>query len=99
MLIPNWHRGKTTPLESGVKLEHLIDHMDHICQLAGNAMNIGIGTDLDGGYGREQSPGDLDTIADLQRLPSMLAERGYKNSDIAGVMHANFVRFLERAWA
>ena len=99
MLIPDWERGETTPEESGVKLEHVINHMDHICQLAGNADHIGIGTDLDGGYGREQSPGDLDTIADLQRLPSMLAQRGYEESDVAGVMHGNFIRFLNSAWA
>ena len=72
--------------------------MDHICQLAGNARHIGIGTDLDGGYGREQSPRDLDTIADLQRLPSMLAARGYAEADIANVMHGNFLRFLNDAW-
>ena len=99
MLIPDWERGETTPEESGVKLEHVINHMDHICQLAGNADHIGIGTDLDGGYGREQSPGDLDTIADLQRLPSMLAQRGYEEPEVAGVMHGNFIRFLNSAWA
>ena len=93
MLVADWQRGLTTPKESGVKLEHVLDHMDHICQLAGNARHIGIGTDLDGGYGREQSPGDLDTIADLQRLPGMLAERGYAEADIAGVMHGNFCVF------
>ena len=99
MLIPDWERGETTPEESGVKLEHVINHMDHICQLAGNADHIGIGTDLDGGYGLEQSPGDLDTIADLQRLPSMLGQRGYEESDVTGVMHGNFIRFLNSAWA
>ena len=98
MLVPNWQRGKTTPESSGVKLKHVIDHMDHICQLAGNARHIGIGTDLDGGYGREQSPGDLDTIADLQRLPALLSARGYSEDDIAGVMHGNFLRFLREAW-
>ena len=99
MLVADWQRGLTTPKESGVKLEQVLDHMDHICQLAGNARHIGIGTDLDGGYGREQSPGDLDTIADLQRLPGMLPERGYAEADIAGVMHGNFLRFLNDAWA
>ena len=98
MMVPNWQRGETTPKSSGVKLEHVIDHMDHICQLAGNARHIGIGTDLDGGYGREQSPGDLDTIADLQRLPALLSGRGYSEDDIAGVMHGNFLRFLHEAW-
>jgi membrane dipeptidase len=98
MMVPNWQRGETTPESSGVNLEHVIDHMDHICQLAGNARHIGIGTDLDGGYGREQSPGDLDTIADLQRLPALLSARGYAEDDIAGVMHGNFLRFLREAW-
>jgi membrane dipeptidase len=99
MLSPGWEKGVTTPEAAGVKLEHLIDHMDHICQLAGNANHIGIGTDLDGGYGLEQCPGDLDTIADLQRLPDLLAVRGYSADDIARVMHGNFLRFLNAAWA
>jgi len=99
MLVSGWQRGETTPESSGVKLEHLLDHMDHICQLTGSANHIGIGTDLDGGYGLEQSPGDLDTIADLQRLPNMLVARGYSPEDIAGVMNGNFVRFLNNAWA
>ena len=99
MLVPDWQRGETTPESSGVKLEHLLDHMDHICQLTGSANHIGIGTDLDGGYGLEQCPGDIDTIADLQRLPDSLVARGYSSADIARVMHGNFIRFLNAAWA
>ena len=76
----------------------VIDHMDHICQLAGNARHVGIGTDLDGGYGREQCPQDLDTIADLAGLPELLRQRGYNEQDIVGVMHGNWVRFLNEAW-
>ncbi len=98
MMVKGWIRGKTTPQDSGVKLSHLLDHWDHICQLAGNAKHIGVGTDLDGGYGLEQSPGDIDTIADLNRLPEMLKARGYKSDDIPQVMHGNWVRFLRDAW-
>lgn len=98
MMIPGWIRGKTTPQESGVKLEHMLDHMDHVCQLAGNARHAAVGTDLDGGFGREQSPGDLDTIADLARLPSMLEKRGYSADDIQGLMHGNWIRLLRDAW-
>lgn len=98
MMVPGWIRGTTTPETSGVKLEHLLDHWDHICQLAGNANHIGIGTDLDGGYGLEQSPGDIDTIADLDRLPSMLARRGYATADIERIMHGNWIGFLLKAW-
>jgi len=99
MMVPGWIRGKTTPESSGVTLSHMLDHMDHICQLAGNANHVAVGTDLDGGFGREQSPGDLDTIADLQRLPAMLTARGYSPEDIPRVMHGNWVRFLDNAWA
>lgn len=99
MLTPCWERGKSTPAESGVKLENVIDHMEHICELAGNANHVGIGTDLDGGYGREQSPEDLDTIADLQRLPDLLSKRGFDLGQITGIMHGNFMNFLNKAWA
>jgi membrane dipeptidase len=98
MMIPNWTRGKTTPQEAGLKLERLIDHIDHVCQLAGNASHSGIGSDLDGAFGREQTPMDLETIADLGRLRAMFATRGYKPADIEGIMSGNFIRFLERAW-
>jgi membrane dipeptidase len=81
------------------KLEIVIDHMDHICQLAGNALHIGIGSDLDGAYGREQSPYDLETIADLQRIPELLATRGYSEEDILNVAHGNWIRFLRKAWS
>ena len=73
--------------------------MDHICQIAGNANHIGIGTDLDGAYGREQSPYDLETIADLRRIPGMLQKRGYSEADIEKVMHKNWLRFLNEAWS
>ncbi|HEX4150037.1 MAG TPA: membrane dipeptidase [Pirellulales bacterium] len=98
MMIPGWQRGKTLPSEVGLNLDRLLDHMDHICQLAGNARHIGIGSDLDGGFGREQCPQDLDTIADLARLPDLLAARGYPAADIELVMHGNWLRFLRETW-
>lgn len=86
-------------IDSGVPLVKVIEHIDHICQLAGDARHVGIGSDLDGGYGREQSPNDLDTIADLQRIVGLLTARGYAAADIAAIMHGNFVALLRRAWA
>jgi len=99
MLVPGWERGVSTPASTGVQLSHLVDHLDHICQLAGNARHIAIGSDLDGGFGREQGPLDLDTIADLQKLDGLLRERGYSNEDITGVFHGNFLRLLRSAWS
>lgn len=99
MLVPGWERKKSTPQSTGVKLRHVVDNIDHVCQLAGNARHAGIGSDLDGGYGTEQSPGDLDTIADLGEIGRQLAERGYSPADVAGIMHDNWIRFLRETWA
>ena len=98
MLVPNWVRGASTPRAMHCNLEVVIDHLDHICQLAGNARHVGIGSDLDGAFGREQCPYDLATIADLQKLPALLDQRGYAAADIAGIMHGNWLRFLRAAW-
>lgn len=98
MLKPGWIRGKSTPKSEGVFISTVIDHIDHVCQLAGNSLHSGIGTDLDGGYGTEQCPSDLDTIADLQKIPAILKERGYSENDIENIMYKNWVRFLENAW-
>lgn len=99
MMYPEgWVRGKTTPEETGVKIEWIVDHIDHICQLAGNANHCGIGSDLDGGFGREQCPVDLHTIADLQSLVEILANRGYSQQDVESIMHGNWIRFLNNAW-
>ncbi len=99
MMVPGWIKRKTNPQEAKVKLEHMIDHMDHICQIAGNANHCGIGSDLDGAFGREQSPADLDTIVDLARVPELLAARGYSKDDIAAIACGNFVGFLRKAWS
>lgn len=98
MIVPGWVRGKSTPEAMGVTLERVVDHMDHICQLAGNANHIAIGSDLDGGYGREQCPSDIDTIADLRKVEGILAARGYTSADIENVMSGNWLRFLRKAW-
>ncbi|NIP92999.1 MAG: peptidase M19 [Akkermansiaceae bacterium] len=95
MMIPGWERGVSTPAETGIVLDHLLDHTDHICQLAGNADHVGIGSDLDGGFGTEQSPGDLDSIADLARFDSLLEARGYSPEDIDRILNGNFFRFLQ----
>jgi membrane dipeptidase len=96
MLYPGWVRGESNP--ELVKLEAMVDHIDRVCQLAGNARHAAIGTDLDGGFGKEQSPHDLDTIADLQRVPEMLRRRGYKEGAVEGILYGNWVHFFREAW-
>ncbi len=98
MMVPGWVHLRSRPADFQLKIERICEHIDHICQLAGNARHVGIGTDLDGGYGTEQTPTDLNSIADLQKLPELLRGRGYSQSDIEGIMWRNFVEFLRRVW-
>jgi len=97
MIRPGWVRGEKN--NEPVSLVHVVDHIDHICQLAGNSSHVAIGSDLDGGFGREQSPSDLDTIADLQHLQELLGKRGYRAADVAAIMHNNWLQLLRRAWS
>ena len=99
MLVPGWVRRKTTPESAGLMLEKIVEHIDHVCQIAGSARHSGIGSDLDGAFGREQTPADLDTIADLARIPTLLKARGYSEEDVTLIAHGNFVRFLTEAWS
>jgi membrane dipeptidase len=99
MIVPGWERGISLPKEMNCNMEKVIDHIDHICQLAGNCLHVGIGSDLDGAFGKEQSPYDLDTIADLQHVTSLLGKRGYSENDITNIMHGNWIRFLKNTWS
>ena len=91
MLQPGWVRGVSKP---EVTIDRAVENIDHICQLAGNCRHAGVGSDLDGGYGKEQTPADLDTIADLQKIPALLEKRGYSAADVEAVMHGNWLRFF-----
>ncbi|MEY4988211.1 MAG: Membrane dipeptidase [Bacteroidota bacterium] len=99
MMVPNWERGKSTPESMDVTLNTMIDHLTHICELAGNTNHVGLGTDLDGGFGKEQCPSDIETIADLQKIPDLLLKRGFGSDDIKKICHQNWLNFLEKAWA
>jgi membrane dipeptidase len=98
MMVPGWVHLKSRPEQFNLKIQRICEHIDHICQLAGNAKHVAIGTDLDGGFGTEQTPMDLNSIADLRTLPGLLRERGYTDKDITGIMWRNGVDFLRRAW-
>ena len=97
MIVPGWVRGQTTPESAGLKLERLVEHIDHICQIAGNTRHVGLGSDLDGAFGREQAPMDLDTIADVNRLGNILLARGYASASVADFACGNYLRFLRDA--
>ncbi len=97
MMVHGWTYMRSTPRDFDLRIEKICEHIDHICQVAGTSRNIAIGSDLDGAYGTEQMPLDLDSIADLGRLDGLLAARGYSRADIDGILFGNAVDFLRRA--
>ena len=90
-----WLIGKSNREE--VSLERLVDHIDHICQLAGDARHVGIGSDFDGGFGLQSTPKEIDTIVDLQKLVPLLLSRGYSDEDAAAILGGNWTQFLYRS--
>jgi len=87
------------PWQLGIKLEALVDHWNHICQIAGNSLYVAIGSDLDGIFGTEQTPWDMKSIADLQKYQGILLKRGYTQADIENIFYKNWITFLRKAWS
>lgn len=79
----------------GITLETLAAHVDRICQMAGDALHVGLGTDFDGGFGLQAAPQGVDTIADMQKLGPVLAAKGYNDDQVAAVLGKNWLRCLQ----
>lgn len=80
-----------------VTLDHVVAHIDHVCQLVGSAENVAIGSDLDGGFGAEDTPTGIDSIADLYKVADALKQCGYDNDSISKIMSGNWLRLLKTA--
>ncbi len=89
-----WKRNEN-PRED-VHLVNLVDHIDYVCQMAGDSLHAGIGSDFDGGFGKQSIPIELDTIADLQILVSLLSGRGYSETDVENILGRNWLSRFER---
>lgn len=88
------------PDEQGKRRATLADvvrHVRHICDLSGDARHVGLGTDMDGGLGREQIPVEIRSSADLPKLGEALRSAGFADDDIRGILGGNWVRFFSRA--
>ena len=92
-LKPGWKRGDR---REEVHIDHVIAQIDYICQLAGDALHVGIGSDFDGGFGLQSVPAGIDNIADLQNLVPLLVEKGYSKTDVAAILGENWITQLER---
>jgi membrane dipeptidase len=94
MLREGWRRGDR---KDAVTVADVVAAMDYICQMAGDAQHVGLGTDFDGGFGAESAPAELDTVADLPKVADVLRARGYADVDIEAIMGGNWLRILRCA--
>lgn len=90
-----WSRDKGHRREE-VPLDVVVNHMDHVCQIAGDSLHAGIGSDFDGGFGVQSVPPEIDTVADLRKLVSLLQARGYSDTDAANILGGNWLARLKR---
>jgi membrane dipeptidase len=77
-------------------LGDIVRHARHICELTGSAQHVGIGTDMDGGLGRDQIPVEIQTSADLPRVADALSSAGFNDRDVNGIMGQNWLEFFGR---
>jgi len=92
-LLAGWKKGATREL---VSLDHVVAQIDYICQMAGDARHVGLGTDFDGGFGVQSAPTGIDTIADLQKLVPLLRAKGYTQEDVAAILGTNWINLLRQ---
>ena len=95
-LLPDWRRNRGDPKEAA-DLTHVVRAIDYVCQRAGDALHVGLGTDFDGGFGAEATPVGIDTVADLQKIGEGLKDAGYSPVDIEAIMSGNWLRMLRQS--
>jgi membrane dipeptidase len=84
-LEPRWKENKSIPVTLD---QHLRQQARHIADVGG-WKTVGIGSDLDGGFGREESPLEIETIADLYKIGSVVP------ADVReAVLSTNWLNFL-----
>jgi membrane dipeptidase len=95
-LLNGWKKAAGSK-KSEVKLSNVIEHVQHICRIAGDSSHVAVGSDLDGGFGVESAPAEVDTVADLNKLGTALSDAGFSDKEVQQVMQKNWLRILERA--
>jgi membrane dipeptidase len=91
----DWTREKG---KSAVKLSQVVKNIVHVCEVSGSKEHSGIGSDLDGGFGYESIPLELDTVADLYKIGDALkAEANFSDKEVRDVLGGNFLRILRQA--
>jgi membrane dipeptidase len=85
------------PGEYGHRRATLFDvlaQIRHVRDVTGDSLHVGLGTDMDGGFGAEHLPESMRTHTDLRRLGDVLADDGFEDSEVKGILAGNWLRFF-----
>lgn len=93
-IVQYWSVSDVKPI---ITIDRVVDMIDHVCQLAGDTLHVGYGSDFDGGFGSELTPQGIDSIADLTKISAALSERGYSDEDVANIQGKNWANILFRS--
>ena len=77
-------------------LADVVTHVKMLCDLAGDSRHVGLGTDMDGGLGREQIPEEIRTIGDLPKLADALSSAHFSDSDIINILGSNWLNYFAK---
>ena len=79
------------------RMSDIVAHVKHMADVIGETKHIALGTDMDGGVGRDDIPFELSTAADLPVVAEHLSAAGLSDDDVRGIMGGNWLRFFRRA--
>ncbi|HLO42478.1 MAG TPA: membrane dipeptidase [Phycisphaerales bacterium] len=80
-------------LEGKGTVMHAVDLVEHVCSVVGHRRAVGLGSDLDGGFGADQLPAGIRVPADYEKLAGELSRRGWNDAEVEGFAWGNWARF------
>jgi len=82
--------------QSRATIDETIAHVEHIVAITGRTDVVALGSDMDGGFGADRLPEEVNAPADLPRLTDALRRRGWSGEQLDGFRFENWIRFLKR---
>ncbi len=88
----------TTAHDSGrASIESCVRHVEHVCEISGDLLHVGLGSDMDGGFPSSRLPAAIDRPEHLPRLLDALINRGWTDADLRSFAFGNWTRFFNQA--
>ncbi|MBW3589648.1 MAG: membrane dipeptidase, partial [Actinobacteria bacterium] len=77
-------------------IEETVAHVEHFAEIMGHRRGVGLGSDMDGGFGADQLPAGISEPGDLALLSGGLAAAGWNEEEVSGFASGNWLSFLRK---